>query len=91
MILRNDQIASIWKNILIRGLSDHTVTNHTGSLTIYPDGRVYSYRLLIGEVIGGIHTLYNHTSKGGSYHSHTTSCHVGLFKPHSIKVVNYND
>jgi hypothetical protein len=90
MILRNKQIANMWKNILIKGLPSYKVTNHTGSLTIYSNGQIYSYRLLIGEVIDGIHTLYNHTSKGGSYHSHTTSCHVGFFKPHSIKLVSYN-
>ena len=35
---------------------------------------LYSYRLKIGDG----DTIFNHTAGGGSYHSQTTSCHVGL-------------
>jgi len=40
--------------------------------------KLYSYNLLIGEGAG--ETIFNHTTGGGSYHSQTTSCHVGLAK-----------
>jgi len=45
---------------------------------------LYSYRLLIGRRMtrGGAAWLviHDHTAGGGSYHSQTTSCHVGLAK-----------
>jgi hypothetical protein len=48
-----------------------------GSKNLSTDGvKLYSYRLLIGDRSGGI--IYDHTAAGGSYHSQTTSCHVGL-------------
>ena len=92
MKYRNEKIAGVWKDILTKGFPEagSSITNHNNSLTLYNDGKVYSYKLLIAEVVYGVHTLYNHTTKGGSFHSHTTSCHVGIFKPHSLKVVNYN-
>ena len=89
---RNEKIANVWKDILIKGLPGEgcSIKNHRNTLTLYSDGKVYSYDLLIAEIIDGVHTLYNHTAKGGSYHSQTTSCHVGVLKPYSLKVVNYN-
>ena len=92
MKYRNEKIAAIWKDILVKGFPENkcSISNHNGSLTLYEDGKVYSYKLLIAEVISGVHVLYNHTRKGGSFHSRTTSCHVGIFKPYSLKVVNYD-
>lgn len=51
---------------------------------------LYSYNLLIGTGAGSV--VLNHTSGGGSYHSQTTSCHVGLAKrlATSSKVVTPN-
>ena len=45
--------------------------------SLWTDGvKLYSYNLLIGDGAGA--TIFNHTKSGGSYHSQTTSCHVGL-------------
>ena len=93
MRTRNCDIVPIWRDILIKGIPGNKgfVTNHQGSLTLWADGKIYSYRLLIGEIKKGVHTLYDHTRKGGSYYSKTTSCHVSLFRKTALKVVNYND
>jgi hypothetical protein len=93
MRTRNRNIVPIWKDILIKGIPGNKgfVENHQGSLTLWADGKIYSYRLLIGEIKQGIHILYDHTRKGGSYHSKTTTSHVNLFRETALKVVNYND
>lgn len=67
-MMRNDTVIEEWA----RGRAARA-----GSL--WTDGaKLYSYSLLIGEGSGG--TIFDHTSSGGSYHSQTTSCHVGLAK-----------
>ena len=63
---RNDTVIEEWA----RGRAAESGTLSTDGV------KLYSYNLLIGEGSGG--TIFNHTSGGGSYHSQTTSCHVGL-------------
>ena len=67
-MMRNDTVVENWK----LGIPAR-------SRNLWTDGaKLYSYSLLIGEGSGG--TIFNHTASGGSYHSQTTSCHVGLAK-----------
>lgn len=92
--VRNEMVAQTWAN-LIGGERENDgelreVSNDIGSFRVYNDGTVYSYRLLIGEIKDGVHIVYDHTSKGGSFYSKTTSNHVNLLKPFSLKIVSYN-
>ncbi len=58
-----------------------------GSLST--DGsNLYSYNLLIGKHGGGM--IFEHTAKGGSFYSQTTSTHVNLairLSPHANIVI----
>jgi len=45
---------------------------------------------LLAEIKDGVHIVYDHTAKGGSYHSKSTSDNVNRLKPYAIKIVSYN-
>ena len=92
--VRNEVVAKTWAN-LIGGERKHDgelreVSNHSGSFRVYNDGTVYYYRLLIGEIKDGVHVVYDHTRKGGSFHSKSTSDNVNRLKKYATKVVSYN-
>ena len=92
--VRNEVVAKTWGR-LIGGEREadgelREVSNHSGSFRVYNDGTVYHYRLLLGEIKEGVHIVYNHTAKGGSFHSKSTSDHVSRLKKHATKVVSYN-
>ena len=92
--VRNEVVAETWAN-LIGGERKvdgelREVSNHSGSFRVYNDGTVYYYRLLIGEIKDGAHIVYDHTTKGGSFHSKSTSDNVNRLKPYATKIVSYN-
>jgi len=67
-MIRNDTVIEEW-----------AMGRAARAANLWTDGvKLYSYSLLIGEGSGA--TILNHTAGGGSYHSQTTSCHVGLAK-----------
>lgn len=90
----NEHVVKTWAN-LIGGEREvdgelREVSNHSGSFRVYNDGTVYYYRLLLAEIEGGVHIVYDHTAKGGSFHSKSTSDNVNRLKKHATKIVNYN-
>jgi len=92
--VRNEVVAQTWGR-LIGGEREvdgelREVSNHSGSFRVYNDGTVYYYRLLIGEIKDGVHIVYDHTKKGGSYHSQSTSKNVNRLKRYAMKIVSYN-
>jgi hypothetical protein len=91
--VRNEVVVKTWGS-LIGGERENDgelreVSNDSGSFRVYNDGTVYSYRLLIGEIKDGVHIVYDHTSKGGSFYSKTTSNHVNSLKAYALKIVDY--
>lgn len=80
---RNREVASMWNNWQFGSV------NHDNTLRVCSEGRAYSYRLLIAEVVDGKKIVYNHTSPGGSFYSVTTSKHVNLFKGYADRVISY--
>ena len=84
MRYRNNKVASMWSSSPFRN-----VMNHEQTLRFYSDGTISSYSLLIGEIINGKHVVYDHTSKGGSFYSATTSRHVNLLKQYADRVIDY--
>ena len=66
-------------------------TNYGLSLKLYNDGSLYSYDLLIADIIDGVHTVYDHTATGGSFVSKTTSKQVNFLKNFAVNVIDYND
>ena len=66
-------------------------SNHSGSLKLYNDGSLYHYKLLIAEIVNGVHTVYDHTAPGGSFVSKTTSQVVNYLKHFAVQIVDYND
>lgn len=80
---RNSDVASMWSMYRFNS------NNHEKTLRVCSEGRVYSYKLLIAEVVGGNKVVYDHTSSGGSFHSVTTSRHVNLFRRHADRVISY--
>ena len=66
-------------------------SNHSGNLNLYNDGSLYYYKLLIAEIIDGVHTVYDHTSSGGSFVSKSTSRRVNYLKQFAVNVIDYND
>lgn len=91
---RNEVVAETWGR-LIGGEREvdgelREVSNHSGSFRVYNDGSVYYYRLLLAEIKDGVHVVYDHTRKGGSFYSKSTSKNVNCLKPYATKVVNYN-
>ena len=92
--VRNEVVAVTWGR-LIGGEREadgelREVSNHNGSFRAYNDGTVYYYRLLIGEIKDGAHIVYDHTRKGGSYYSKSTTENVNRLKPYATKIVSYN-
>jgi hypothetical protein len=65
------------------------VRTRSGSMKVYNDGTIYSYGLLIGEIIDGVKRVYNHTADGGNFVSKTTSYHVGIIRPYALEVIDY--
>tara|TARA_B100000945_G_scaffold260669_1_gene218839 strand:+ start:148 stop:447 length:300 start_codon:yes stop_codon:yes gene_type:complete len=65
------------------------VCTRSESMRVYNDGTIYSYGLLIGEIVDGVKRVYNHTTAGGSYVSKTTSCHVGFIRPYALEIIDY--
>ena len=91
--VRNEVVAETWGR-LIGGEREsdgelREVSNHSGSYRVYNDGTVYYYRLLLAEIKDGAHIVYDHTAKGGSYHSKSTSDNVNRLKPYATKIVSY--
>ena len=92
--VRNDVVAREWGR-LIGGEKEadgelRQVSNWNGNYRVYNDGSVYYYNLLIGEIIDGVHVVYDHTSSGGSFYSHSTSVNVNRLKPYAMKIIDYN-
>ena len=92
--VRNEVVAETWSR-LIGGERKvdgelREVSNHSGSFRVYNDGTVYYYRLLIGEIKDGVHVVYDHTRKGGSFYSMSTSKNVNRLKRYAMKIVSYN-
>ena len=85
MRVRNRDVADVWGTYRM----GEGARNYDGSLRVMEDGRVYSYELLIGEIVDGEHIVYDHTAPGGSYYSQTTSKHVNLIKPYGKKIISY--
>ena len=65
--------------------------SHSGNLKLYNDGSLYYHKLLIADIIDGVHTVYDHTASGGSFVSKTTSRRVNYLKQFAINVIDYND
>lgn len=65
-------------------------SNHSGNLKLYNDGSLYYYKLLIADIINGVHTVYDHTTQGGSFVSITTSRRVNYLKQFAINIIDYN-
>ena len=93
--LSNNKIVNIWSTIVggegesVKELIEYS--NYSGSFRVYSDGSVYYYKLRLAEIVDGVHTVYNHTSPGGSFISKSTSRHVNRLKAKALKVVSYND
>tara|TARA_R100000664_G_scaffold2740_1_gene6617 strand:+ start:1386 stop:1688 length:303 start_codon:yes stop_codon:yes gene_type:complete len=68
--LRNEEVLQKWKD-------GDAAASHTGALCT--DGTsLFSYKLKIGHRSrSGVTIVGDFTSPGGSFHSITTSCHVG--------------
>lgn len=70
--LDNDAVISAW----LRGQQG---SSHTGNLST--DGqKLFSYRLVIGDTLGGEKIALDYTASVGQFQSMTTSQHVGLAK-----------
>lgn len=80
---RNREVASMWNSFKFESV------NHDNTLRVCNEGRVYSYRLLIAEVVDNKKVVYNLTATGGSFYSMTTSKHVNLFKQYADSVISY--
>ena len=66
----NEQVLEKWKN-------GEAAQSHTGALRTNGTS-LFSYELKIGHRSrSGVTILGDFTSPGGSFHSMTTSCHVG--------------
>ena len=63
--------------------------NHSGNLKLYNDGSLYYYKLLIADIVDGVHTVYDHTAAGGSFVSKTTRQRVNYLKQYASNVVDY--
>lgn len=66
-------------------------SNHSGNLKLYNDGSLYYYKVLIADIINGVHTVYDHTATGGNFISRSTSCHVNLLKEFALNIIDHND
>jgi hypothetical protein len=92
--VRNEIVVETWADLIggerNRDGELREVSNHNGSFRVYNDGSVYHYRLLLAEIKDGVHVVYDHTAKGGSFYSKSTSDHVSRLKKHATKIVSYN-
>ena len=59
-------------------------SNHSGNLKLYNDGSLYYYKLLIADIVDGVHTVYDHTASGGNFVSRTTSQRVNYLKEFAL-------
>lgn len=93
--LNNNKLVNIWSSIVggegESGLELVEYSNHNGSFRVYSDGSVYYYKLRLAEILDGVHTVYDHTSPGGSFISKSTSRHVNRLKAKALRIVSYND
>jgi hypothetical protein len=92
--LSNNKLVNIWSTIVggegESGLELVEYSNHSGSFRVYSDGSVYYYKLRLAEILDGVHTVYDHTSTGGSFISMSTSRHVNRLKNKALRIVSYN-
>lgn len=92
--VKNDVVVKTWARLIggerERDCELREVSNHNGSFRVYNDGTVYHYRLLLAEIKDGVHIVYDHTAKGGSFYSKSTSDHVSRLKPYATKIVRYS-
>lgn len=93
--LNNGYIVNKWRSMIggEREVVGDLVcySNHSGNLKLYNDGSLYYYKLLIADIVDGVHTVYDHTATGGSFVSVTTSRRVNYLKQYAMKVVDYNE
>ena len=93
--LSNGIIINKWKSMIggEREFEGELVcySNHSGSLKLYNDGSLYYYKLLIADIINGVHTVYVHTAAGGSFVSVSTSHRVSALKEFALNIIDYND
>lgn len=89
--MRNQDLAKLWGSMSVLGFPSKEYTNHEKTFRMFTDGKIYSYRLLIGEVKDNKLIVYNCTAKGGQFYSKTTSRHVSLILPFADKVISYNE
>lgn len=92
--ISNDKLVDIWST-MVGGEGESikeliVYSNHSGSFRVYNDGSVYYYKLRLAEIVDGVHTVYDHTSPGGSFISKSTSRHVNRLKSIALKVISYN-
>ncbi len=80
-VLSNDNVISLWAE-------GREARNHKNTLKAI-DGDLFSYNLKIGHrTEGGQCVVADFTAGGGSYHSQTTSCHVGRAKRYADMVMH---
>ena len=81
MQVKNREVVRLWSE-------GREARNHKNTLKSI-DGDLYSYNLKIGRrTEGGYCVVADLTAAGGSYHSQTTSCHVGVAKRHANMVMH---
>ena len=93
--LNNGIIINKWRSMIggEREVEGELVcySNHSGNLKLYNDGSLYYYKLLIADIIAGVHTVYDHTAQGGSFVSKSTSRRVSCLKQFAVNIVDYNN
>ena len=93
--LNNATVFNKWRSMIggERNVDGELIcySNHSGSLKLYNDGSLYSYELLIADIINGVHTVYDHTATGGSFVSKTTSQQVNFLKRFAVQIIDYNE
>jgi len=93
--LNNSFIVNKWRSMIgaEREVDGELIcySNHSGNLKLYNDGSLYYYKLLIADIVDGVHTVYDHTAAGGSFVSVSTSHRVNALKEYALKIVSYNE
>ena len=80
-VVVNNMVIALWAE-------GRDARNHKSTLKAI-DGNLYSYNLKIGHrTEGGQCVVADFTAGGGSYHSQTTSCHVGRAKRYADMVMH---
>jgi hypothetical protein len=79
--MTNETVVTAWKN----GKEATSGNLSTNGLIIR------SYDIIIGVTTNGVKIGIDHTTKGGSFHSVTTSTHVGLVKRVASKTFTVNE